>query len=259
MSNVSTSFVQDQKHLSKSDRFVVIQPSQIATVLADHGFNMVGLKTSRAKDQSRQDHQTTIARYRAAGDFQIEGLNLDIMFRVPHLYGALEARLGFFRGTCANQWNMGKLFAVEKIRHTGDALNQINTLLPRLVAQQEQLVDTIRLMQARDVTGSELASMAQLVSQARVAGIENVVNVTTVDLLRPRRSDDNARDLFTVANVLQENATRYGIRYRTQNTNEQGIVTVRDYTSRRINEASVKAVELNSTIWDIAAGMLRAA
>jgi len=257
--SVSTSFVQDSRHVSKSDKFVVIQPSQIATVLADHGFDMVGLKTGRAKDSSRQDHQTTIARYRSNSQFEINGLNLDIMFKVPHLYGALEARLGFFRGVCANQWNMGQLFQVEKVRHTGDALNQIDTLLPRLVAQQASLIETIKLMQARNVTGTELADLAQLVAAARVDGIENVSRIETVDLLKPRRQDDTATDLFTVANVLQENATRFGIRYTTQSQDENGVINMRQYTSRRINEASVKAIELNASIWDIATKLITAA
>ena len=260
MSQVSTSFVQDQKHASKSDKFVAIQPSQIATVLADHGFDLIGLKSGRAKDPSRADHQTTIARYRSNAAFEVKGLNLDIMFRVPHLYGALEARLGFFRGVCANQWNMGQLFQVEKVRHTGDALSQIDTLIPRLVAQQASLIEMIQLMQARNVTPEELTQLATDVAQARVSDIENVSQIKTVDLLRPRRQDDTASDLFTVANVLQENATRFGIRYQTKTVNpETNVVSIRDYTSRRVNEASVKAIQLNASIWDIATKLVKAA
>lgn len=260
MSQLSTSFIQNSRHVSKSDKFVVIQPSQIATVLADHGFDMVGLKTGRPKDPSRADYQTTIARYRSNSQFAINGLSLDIMFKVPHLYGALEARLGFFRGTCANQWNMGQLFECLKVRHIGDALDEINNLIPRLVAQQASLIETIKLMQARNVTPEELSQLATDVAQARVAGIDNVTEIKTVDLLKPRRQDDTAQDLFTVVNVLQENATRFGIRYQTKTFNpETNVVSIRDYTSRRINEASVKAIELNASIWDIATKLVQAA
>ena len=220
---------------------------------------MVGLKTGRAKDASRADHQTTIARYRSNSQFEINGLSLDIMFKVPHLYGALEARLGFFRGTCANQWNMGQLFECFKVRHTGDALFQIDTLLPRLVAQQASLIETIKLMQSRNVTPEELSQLATDVAAARIAGIDNVTQIKTADLLKPRRADDTAADLFTVANVLQENATRFGIRYTTQSQDENGVTNLRHYTSRRINEASVKAIELNASIWDIATNLVKAA
>jgi hypothetical protein len=182
------------------------------------------------------------------------------MFRVPHLYGALEARLGFFRGVCANQWNMGQLFECIKVRHTGDALSQIDTLIPKLVAQQASLIETIQLMQARQVNGTELADLARQVALARIGEIENVSRFETVDLLRPRRQDDTASDLFTVANVLQENATRFGIRYQTKTVDTvTNVVSIRDYTSRRVNEASVKAIQLNASIWDIATSLVKAA
>lgn len=259
MGQVSTSFVQDQRHITKSDRFVVLQPSQIATVLADHGFDLVGLKTGRAKQVDKQDFQTTTARYRSRNVFEVEGLSLDIMFRVPHLYGALEARLGFFRGLCANQWNMGKLFNVSKVRHSGDALEQINQLIPGLVAQRGQLIETIQEMRMRDVTPGELLTLADSVAKARLDGVDNVTRIETRDLMRPRRQGDVASDLFTVTNVLQENATRFGLRYSTTTTDLQGQTVVRNFTTRRINEASVKAIDLNASIWDIATGLVKAA
>ncbi len=259
MTQVSSSFIQDTKHVSKSDKFVVLQPSQIATVLADHGFDMVGLKTGKARSQDKACHQTTIARYRSSNQFEIEGLSLDIMFRVPHLYGALEARLGFFRGVCANQWNMGSLFETAKIRHTGDALSQIDTLIPRLVAQRESLIETIELMKSRNVTPEELIKLSQDVAAARLDGVENVSQIGTLTLLEPRRLDDTASDLFTVANVLQENATRIGIPYQLKTVNEANIVSIQNRVTRPVNEASIKAIELNASIWDIATSLVKAA
>jgi len=47
---VSTSFVQDQRHTTKSQRFSAVQPSHIAAVLDNHGFNLVHLKSAGAED-----------------------------------------------------------------------------------------------------------------------------------------------------------------------------------------------------------------
>ena len=158
---VSKSFVQDQTHMSKSLTVMShIQPSQVAEVLKDHGFDLVGLKSGRGRVADRLDHQTTIARYRSNTDLLIDGLSMDIMFKIPHLTGKLEGRLGFFRGVCANQWNAGKLFETIKFAHLGDVQNELNAAIPRLVAQRAELIDTIRLMQARTVTGLELATLA---------------------------------------------------------------------------------------------------
>lgn len=262
--SVSTSFVQDQKHLSKSSRFVTIQPSAVAEVLKDHGFDLVGLKSGHGRKPDRMNHQTTIARYRSGDNFAIEGLNMDIMFKIPHLTGKLEARLGFFRGVCANQWNAGKLFDVIRFAHTGDVINELNAAIPRLVSQRADLIETIRMMQARDVTANELAVLAQRTASARVEGVEGITAIHVNDLLMPRRIEDRASDLFTVTNVLQENAMRFGLRYTTERltnrTNDEGMQrVVRNIVSRKINENTEKAIELNASIWDAATELLKVA
>ncbi len=255
---VSKSFIQDQTHMSKSDRYVHIQPSQVAEVLKDHGFDLVGLKSGRGRVADRLDHQTTIARYRSNTDLLIDGLSMDIMFKIPHLTGKLEGRLGFFRGVCANQWNAGKLFEVIKFAHLGDVQNELNAAIPRLVAQRAELIDTIRLMQARTVTGLELATLAKATSESRLVGIEGAVNVQTQDLLVPRRIEDRQSDLFTVTNVLQENAMRFGLRYQTDSLNKFNVRQVRNMVSRKIQENSERAIDLNASIWDEASKLLAA-
>lgn len=258
MTQVSTSFVQDQKHVSKSDRFVAIKPSQIAEVLDGHGFDLVHLKTGRARKLENQDHQTTVARYRSRENFDIEGQSFDLIFKVPHLTGALQAVLGLFRGICANQLNVGAQFQNIKVRHVGDALQNLDQLIPQLVAQRSELVDLVRQMQARNVTPKELVELARSVAVARLGGVENISRVESGDLIRPRRSDDNASDLFTVINVLQENAIRFGLRYQTVSTDQDGRTNVRNMITRRVNEQSVKAISLNGSIWDIAQNLLAA-
>lgn len=255
---VINSFIQDQKHVSKSDKFQAIQPSMIAGVLADHGFELVHLKTGKARQADKAAHQTTIARYRSRDQFQIDGLGFDLIFKVPHLYGALQGVLGLFRGTCANQLNVGTHFESVKVRHTGTPIEDLNSLIPRLVAQREVLVETVKMMQAREVTPLELASLARTVSDVRLSGVENIASVQVSDLLKPRRTDDRLSDLFTVTNVIQENAMRHGIRYQTRQFSDAGIELVQNRTTRPVNEQGLSSIELNASIWDAATKILTA-
>ena len=252
----NASFVQDRRHDSKSERFTAIQPAQFAMVLADHGFNMVGLKASRAKLPDRAEHQTTIARYRSERALQVNGLNLDIMIKAPHLYGSVEFRLGFFRGACANQWNMGQLFATYKLRHTADYLERANQIIPSLLGQCDTLTNTIHALQSRQATAGEVVALAQATVRQRLEGVEGVSRVHAGDLVRVRRADDDATDLFSVSNVIQENAIRYGFRYEQTNRDERGYQRTRHLTTRAVNEASDRAVALNASIWDEAAKLL---
>lgn len=256
---ISTSFVQDQKHLTKSDRFQVIKPSMIADVLNDHGFDLVHLKTGKAKDASRQDFQTTVARYRSRDGFAIDGLSFDIIFKVPHLYGSLQGVLGLFRGTCANQLNVGTHFESVKVKHLGNPLQELDSLIPRLVAQRESLVETVKMMQSRDVTPSELIQLAQDVASIRLQGIDNVAKVEIQDLIKVRRQDDAKNDLFSCLNVIQENVLRFGLRYQITSVDQNGIQTIRNQTARKVREESVRAIDLNASIWDAATKLLKAA
>jgi hypothetical protein len=261
MSNqvLSTSFVQDQRYAAKSNRFQPIQPSKIADILDSHGFDLVHLKTGRAKSEARRDFQTTIARYRSRDGFEIQGLGFDIIFKIPHLYGSLLGVLGLFRGTCANQLNVGTHFESVKIKHLGNPMDELNQLIPRLVSQRESLVSLVKSMQQYQMSPENIASLARDVASARLAGTENVIDVNFKDLLHVRRDSDQGADLFTVTNVIQENALRIGFKYQTRVTDENGLTIVRNNTTRSIGPETVRAIDLNASIWDSATKILTAA
>jgi hypothetical protein len=260
------SFTQDQRHMSKSEIFVPIKPAQIAEVLNANGFGLVSLKAGKARKPENMTHQTTIARYRSENPLQINGLYMDIVFKVPHLYGSLQAFLGTYRQVCSNGLVVGsKFFEAPRIRHSGDALTQVEALIPRLVSMHDQLVDSIREMQARDVTGTQIAEFVRQAAHLRLGQGDDqtkIINVSYQDLIQVRRSEDRSPDAFSVMNVVQENLMRYGLRYQTQSQDEKGRTNVRNMTARPILRSrqgeveSIRSVDLNASIWDAAREIL---
>lgn len=261
MSNVqvSTSFIQGAKHGEKSVRFAPIQPSQIASVLDSHGFDLVHLKTANAKKADRQDFQTTVARYRSRDGFAVDGLGFDLIFKIPHLYGSLQGVLGLFRGTCANQLNVGTHFESIKVKHLGTPMGELNSLIPQLVAQREKLVETVKSMQARDVSPTEVVTLAKELAGVRLENTENALNLQIADLIKVRRQDDAKNDLFSVVNVIQENLIRYGMRYQVQSTDQNGVNSLSNRRTRPIKSESIAAITLNASIWDAASKLLEVA
>jgi len=255
----NNSFIQDQKHLTKSERFQVIQPSLIQATLDKHGFDLVHLKSGYAKNPDRVDFQTTVARYRSRDAFEIDGLSFDLIFKVPHLYGRLVGVLGLFRGVCANQMNVGQWFECVKVSHTGDPIAVLNEMIPQLVAQRQKLIDQVNAMKSRDVTPNELVQLANEVANIRLDGITDIVKIEASDLIKVRRQEDVNGDLFTVLNVLQENVMRHGIRYQTAKPDQFGVMQYRNMNARKISDKSVKAIEINASIWDVATKLLQAA
>lgn len=257
---IPTSFVQNQKHLTKTDKFQVIVPESIEAILNDYGFDLVHLKSGKAKSQDRQDFQTTVARYRSRDAFEIDGLSFDLIFKVPHLYGKLIGVLGLFRGVCANQMNVGQWFECIKVSHLGSPMDALRQMIPDLIAQRAKLIAQVNSMSSRDVTPAELQLLAKEVSEMRLDGVKNITRIESQDLLRPRRLEDTKSDLFTVLNVLQENVMRHGIRYQTSVTDtETGVISIRNYNARKVSDKSVKAIDLNGSIWDIATKLLNVA
>jgi Domain of unknown function (DUF932) len=268
---ITGSFVQDQAHLTKSAKFVAIQPSQIAEALQPSGFELVSLKSGKAKNEDRQNHQTTIARYRSNHELTIGGAHMDLVFKVPHLYGSLQAFVGTYRVICSNGLVTGtKFFEAQRIRHQGDALAQLETLIPTLVSKHDQLVDTIQEMSARNVTPVQVAEFVREVAHMRL-GVESSLAESSIkaiqysDLMRVWRSADAGQDAFSVLNVVQENVMRFGLRYQTQTIDDQGGMQVRNVTARPVTRngqgdtESVRSVDLNASIWDSAAKILMAA
>lgn len=247
--NKTNSFNQVDRYSEKSKRFQVITPAKIEGVLLDHGFDLVHLKTGKAKRIEKSDFQTTVARYRSRDAFEIEGLSMDLIFKVPHLYGALTGVLGLFRGVCANQLAVGTHFETIKVRHSGEPMNQLNALIPELVAQREKLIETIQLMQTRDVTPGEALELAKSMARIRLNDVENIDQINFQDLLKPRREADIKGDLFSVFNVIQENLTRYGLSYQTKKVID-GREVIRSMKTRRLNEYSSNVVDFNGSIFD---------
>ena len=261
-----TSFTQDEAHQTKSSKFVPIQPSQIATVLADNGFKLAHLKQGRARLPDRAAHQTTIARYRSETELKINGLHMDLVFKVPHLYGALQSYIGTYRQVCSNGLVVGvKYFETPRIRHTGDALSQLENLIPQLVAKHDQLTDSIREMMSRDVTPTQVAEFIREAAILRLGQAENINSIQYNDLTVVHRADDSGRDAFTVLNVVQENLMRRGLRYVSSSVDQHGRTNLRNMTARPIlrqrgGEAeSVRSVDLNASLWDAANRILMGA
>lgn len=254
----STSFTQDQRHLTKSSRFQPVKPELIADVLSNHGFTMASLKTGKARLTDRESHQTTIARYRSNTEMKIGGNYLDIVAKVPHLYGAVELFVGTYRVICSNGLTTGFKFDSYKVKHLGNPTDQILEALPKLVAQEKLLVETIQAMQNRVLTNFELIEIANRVAIIRLEGINNAHNVNYLGLLKRHRNEDQGNDLYTVLNVLQENIVRTGLTYQTILTNSLTNETVvRNATARRIGETSVRSININSRIWDVATEFLK--
>lgn len=250
MSNF-TSFTQDQKHATKSERFIAIKPSEIGDIFKANNFEMIHLKGGKARIDDRQDFQTTISRYRSKDNFNLgNGLHLDIIMKAPHLYGSIEMVLGFFRMQCANQLNVGQRFLTIKIPHTGQVEIAIQNGINELLNQRYDLKRTIESMQATNLTDDQSHELARKIAMDRInKGAESIKHVHTNYLLKSRRYEDQGNDLFTVLNRIQENVLKTGVHY-VESKNTAGLITLSNEKTKAIKDNTKTTIDLNSMMFD---------
>lgn len=250
-SRVTTSYLQADKHSSRSERYHAIQPASVGSVLAQKGYNLISLITGRAKHEDKANFQRTISRYRSNEPFEIDGLSLDIIYVGNHMgRGCDELILGFYRGVCANQWNVGTNFEVVKVRHSANANQVLSEGIDKLLEQRAKLIETIQKMRSTQLTSEQVIELAKKFATIRLGDVKDIVSIDHTALLQVHRDEDKPLDLFTVSNVLQENALRSRISYTVHSKDKHGNSTVRNMTSRIVRESSTKMVDLNGQFFD---------
>lgn len=250
---VTGSYLQDNRHEQVSERFAVIQPASVGAALAEQGFELSSLITGKGRHEDKKDFQRTIARYRSKHAFEIEGLSLDIIYISKHLgRGCDELRLGLYRGVCANQWAMGTLFNMVRFRHTGNPLADIQDAIAAVLSQRGQLIDTIKKMQGITLKVDQIDALCKKYADIRLESVPGAKNVNYRSLATVRRADDAKLDLFTVANVLQENIVRFPLSYQVESHDGQGNAYMRNQSTRRFRESSAQLVDLNGKLFDAA-------
>jgi len=250
---VTGSYLQADRHAIVSERFQPIQPAMVGAELSKFNFSLVSLITGRGRHADKADFQRTVARYRSTDSFEIEGLSLDLIYISKHMgRGQDEIRLGLYRGVCANQWAVGTLFDSVKFRHTGNALADLTEGFQRVLSQRAKLVDAIERMRNTTLTADQVTELAKEYAAIRLDGRENVVSVNYRSLGVVKRSEDAKLDLWTVANVLQENTVRMPLEYAVNSTDKNGQPTIRHMHTRRLKDSSAQLVDLNGKLFDAA-------
>lgn len=165
---------------------------------------------------------------------------------------ALQVWMGYLRFACANGMILGEGMFHAKFKHTApDLVEQVILDLDDATGSSSSALKTIERMQHRILLPHEKHQLASDV----VSGRFNYDEDTEANRIRRaadalvstrRRSADLSDDLFTVMNVVQENALRGNIMY----THDGQVTKVRP-----VNSIS-KELEVNRAVWSSALKLL---
>lgn len=251
MRRMAPSIFARSAHESRSERFQPIPTIEVLRGLMREGFMPVGAKQSRSRTEGKADFTKHLIRLRRVDDGKVYNVGdtvCEILLKNANDgTSAYELMAGLFRVRCLNSLvaQTSTIDAI-KVRHSGDVQHKVIEGTYRVLGEAERTLaapqdwSTLRLTRdERDI----LAAAAHVLRFGDSEG-ETTTPIKAHQMLIPRRHDDRADDLWTVWNVVQENAVKGGLR----GVGHDDLGRPRRVKSRAVNGID-QDIKLNKALW----------
>lgn len=223
-----------------SEKFQFISTADIVAALQKEGFVPVRAKQTRVRIEARRDVARHVVTFRVP-EAQPGALAPEIVLFNAH-DGTCAYRLhaGIFRLVCENGLIVGKSVAALRVPHIGERVEEVLQGTHALAKRLPDVLDQIAEWQGTLLSRGQQVDFAHDALNLRFG--PDYHPLTPEQVLAPRRHQDEASDLFTVMNVVQENLLRGGL----QGVRADGKAT----RTRRLNGIQA-TTKLNLGLWDL--------
>jgi hypothetical protein len=217
-----------EKHDSRSERYTQIRTVDVLRALMKEGFYIVEVTQGGSRIEGKRAYTKHMLRLRHPSWKAATGEALEILLYNAH-DGTCSYRMpaGVFRFVCSNGLVCGDTFCDIKVKHTGknvveDVVQgcfEVLDLFPRIADNVALFKATVLPMEAARLLAANAIEVRYEDSIER-----NGHSPISVDeALQPRRFQDNAQDLWTVYNTVQENLVKGGLSYDTRDRNNRRV------------------------------------
>lgn len=242
-----------QPHHAVSAEYRFIPTVDMVNTLTSQGWEVVQAGEHRVRNASKAGFQKHMLRFRnpnlpkiGNGDSEIDLVVMNSHDRTS----AFRFLAGLFRFVCANGMVAGEnLFQPISVKHIGYKADAVIEASYRIIDSVPKVAESVDAMKSLILSDDERRAFANAALITKYGAPEEgkALPITANCLLKPRRTDDTAKDLWTTLNVVQENAIRGG---------------QRDYSvprgSRRLTrgvESISENTKLNQGLWALAEEM----
>jgi hypothetical protein len=233
---------------------VPVPTNDILRQLREEGFEVIGARQGLTRTPGKAPFTKHILRLRKMGDgtYRVGDTVAEATLRNGN-DGTCRYSLAsmLFRIICLNGMSC-QLAEIEDVRvgHIGkNVMHDVIEGTFRVIEQSKLALAAPREWSQINLDSDERRFLAEGVHHIRFADREGVITtpITPEQMLRPKRREDHANDLWTVTNVLQEHAVRGGDSAYGRDANNR----LRRVTSRAVNgiEGDIK---LNRAIFALA-------
>lgn len=240
-----------EAHESRSERFAPIPTIDVLHGLRREGFDPFYAQQARTRIEGKAAFTKHMLRLRHRSITNAEGEAFEIVL-VNANDGTSSYQMipGFFRFVCANGLMVGETFNEVRVRHSGKAIDEVIEGAYTVLEEAPIVADQVQRFKGITLQGNERAALAEAAHVLRFPDAERdeakPAPVEADALLRPRRSEDRASDLWTAFNVVQENTIRGGLRGMVRTA--QGRLSRR--TTREVGGID-QSKALNRALWTL--------
>jgi hypothetical protein len=196
-----------------SQRYVFVPTTEIVTGLREKNWLPVSVEQQRVRTAARVGFQKHLIRFRRAEQMQtLDEWNAELVLTNSHDAGcAYLMRVGIYRRLCSNGLVVSdETFEAIRFRHAGLNIEEVVQASYRVleyIPRVGMLIDRFRNCQLSE---SEAIKFAEQALALRFENLDQApINPQT--LLISRRPEDQATDLWTTFNRVQENLVRGGV------------------------------------------------
>ena len=241
------------KHESRSERYTYIPTSAVIDGLRANGFVPTFAKQGRSRIAGKADFTKHLLRFRYQGQEGAARKDGDVFPEVVLINShdgtsAYQLMAGTFRMVCLNGLitSDGDLATI-KVPHKGDVVGQVIEGSYTVLEESIRALDQVDAWAGVSLSGGERLALAEAAHVLRFGDTEGGEPATPIkpqQLLAARRHADTAPDLWTTANVLQENSIRGGLTAWGRDANDRP----RRVTTRPVTGID-QDVKLNRALW----------
>lgn len=243
---IAPSIFADVKHESRSDRYTCIPTIDVLRGLQKQGFSPFMVCQTRTRDDEKRGHAKHMIRMRHASQINASEANEIVLLNSHDGSSSYQMIAGVFRFVCSNGMVCGDTQSDIRVRHTGDIVDNVIEGAFHVLEGFEQVDGQRDGMKALTLNPGEQAAFANAALALKYETDIAPAPITETQLLRPNRQADNAGDLWTTFNRVQENMIRGGLRGRSAVGKR---ITTREVTGIDQN------IKLNRALWVLAEEM----
>lgn len=238
---VAPSVFAQAPHHSRKNTYTMVPTGDVLARLRLAGFEPFEARQTRCRKEDKQPFTRHMLRLRHPDMINLKEITPEIILLNSHDgTSSYQLLTGFFRSICDNGLVAGNVHSDMRIAHRGNIGDNVIDGCITVVEQLDKIASRVDEFQSKILSLADQSEFARRAMELRWGDKQPF---QPLDLVLPRRFEDNSDTLWQIYNRVQENMLKGGLAGKSA-------------TGRRTRSRGIKAIDadikVNRGLWDLA-------